>query len=351
MPIARLSGVVRGEGDPNRRSRAKMLYRLFSAGWDIYNGNGDQKITLNNIQKKIIESDAFVFTPGATLEDIFQAASIFVGFQTHDADLKGKPAVIHNRDNSWDNFIELIEHLHDLGTVSQHHNTFLTLTKSSRKIIEVLNQGYTERKKKVSHEPDILEESTRVEIVPSPVKKPSFNVCVFCSASIKKPDYLEEGYHLGKLLAKEGWGCVSGAGCTGIMGQVVKGSIENGGWAGGSNIPHIIALEGLPEGLCEFWPRADIYTRMEVMIENSNAFIVMPGGLGTVQEVLALIILKQQKNDLMRDKEIVIVNKPVGNGVGFWQPLLSILEAQGAAAYFSVVESYDSAITHLKNIK
>lgn len=348
MPTVRLSGVVKGGDDPNRKHRARLLYRLFASGWDIYNGNGDQKITLNNIQKKIIESDAFVFTPGANLEDILQASSIFVGFQTRDKDLQGKPAVIHNGDNSWDNFLALIEHLHNLGTVSQHYNTFFKVSESSKEIVDLLNKQYRERKKTASQEPDILEDSTRKDLCTREVKKPQFNVCVFCSASIKHKDYLDEGFELGKMLAKEGWGCVSGAGCTGIMGQVVQGAVAGGGWAGGSNIPHIIALEGLPEGLCEFWPRADIYTRMEVMIENSDAFIIMPGGLGTVQELLALVILKQQKNDIMRDKKIVVVNKTTPHG-GFWQPMLAILEAQGLSSLYDVVDSYDKAISVIKS--
>ena len=97
MPIVRLSGTVEGPTDPNREIRARMLYRLYAGGWDIYNSNGDQRITLSNIEKKIVESDAFVFMPGATLEDLFKAVSIFVGYQTLDPNLQGKAAVILTR--------------------------------------------------------------------------------------------------------------------------------------------------------------------------------------------------------------------------------------------------------------
>ena len=90
MPKVRLAGTVRGERDPNREIRARLLYSLFSRGWDIYNSNGDQRISLSNIERKIIESDAFVFTPGATLEDLFKAVSIFVGYQTLDRHLSGE---------------------------------------------------------------------------------------------------------------------------------------------------------------------------------------------------------------------------------------------------------------------
>ena len=75
-----------------------MLYELFANGWDIYNSNGDQRISLSNIEKKVKESDAFVFMPGASVEDLFKAVSIFVGYQTMDAYLFGKPAVVLNSD-------------------------------------------------------------------------------------------------------------------------------------------------------------------------------------------------------------------------------------------------------------
>ena len=73
MPNVLLSGRVVGEDDPSRESRAKLLYLFFSGGWDISNSNGDQPVTLANIEDQIIHSDAFVFTPGATLEELFKA--------------------------------------------------------------------------------------------------------------------------------------------------------------------------------------------------------------------------------------------------------------------------------------
>src|SRR6187402_147944 len=108
MPKIRLSGTVLGSDDPNRATRARLLYLLFAAGWDIYNSNGDQRITLANIERKIIESDAFVFTPGATLEDMFKAVSIFVGYQTLDVNLAGKATILLNSDGSWNAFFDVL---------------------------------------------------------------------------------------------------------------------------------------------------------------------------------------------------------------------------------------------------
>ncbi len=331
MPNVRLSGKISGNKDSKRKERAEILYHLFANGWNIYNGNGDQTTHLENIQEKIIEADAFVFTTNPDLQDYFNLASVFVGFQTLDGDLRNKPAVLMNSDGSWDSFLQIMDHMHSLGTVREKYSQYLQVVKTTDELVEIMNnkQQAVNRTipeiKKVSAEPDIISAGT-IAVENSDNKIPDYNVCVFCSASISKPDYLHEGYELGKELAKKGWGCISGAGKTGIMGQVVKGAYQNGGWSGGSNVPHIIQLEGLPEGLSQFWPRADIYTRMLVMIEKSDAFIIMPGGMGTFQELLAMLLLKHHRNDLMKGKKIIMFNRfDNDTGKNFWQPAVDLI--------------------------
>lgn len=350
MPIVRLSGKMHGRGDPNRKVRARLLYRLFDAGWNIYNGNGDQEITLANIQDKIIESDAFVFTPGAQIEDFFKAASIFVGFQTNDKDLDGKTAAILNCDRSWDGFISIIRHLHDMGTVSQNPEDFLSIVYKPKYVVSSLEDSYLAGTEKVPPIKDAEKFASTDAGRNGSTNIPDVNVCVFCSASIKDQYYLDIGYKFGKMLSEEGWGCVSGAGRTGIMGQVVKGSVDNGGWSGGSNVPHIIEMEGLPEGLSEFWPRPDIYTRMEVMIERSNAFVIMPGGMGTFQELLALLILKVKNRDIMKGKPIVILNASKDDdSAKFWEPLLGFLKDNDVPDIYEVTDDVMEIIPLIKS--
>ncbi|HEY5792782.1 MAG TPA: LOG family protein [Chthoniobacterales bacterium] len=323
MPKIRLSGTVLGADDPNRASRARLLYLLFAGGWDIYNSNGDQRISLSNIERKIVESDAFVFTPGATLEDMFKAISIFVGFQTLDRNLAGKPAIILNEDASWNPFFAVLAHLRKMGTVKQDYANFLLSADSPEAVLETLeftkSQGSPDAgRHKMGESQAVFREAPVPEDYVG-------NACVFCSASLEDPHYLADGEELGRLLAENKIGCISGAGRSGIMGAVVKGSVEAGGWAGGSNVPHIIELEGLPDGLASFWLRPDIYTRMEVMIEHSDAFVIFPGGAGTVQELLALMIFKRQKNPLMAGKPVVIFNRKNAVGLPFWDPMIDLL--------------------------
>lgn len=118
---------------------------------------------------------------------------------------------------------------------------------------------------------------------------------------------------------------------------------------GGSNVPHIIELEGLPEGLSSFWLRPDIYTRMEAMIERSDAFVVLPGGAGSVQEMLALLIFKQMGSELLKGKPVIIYNRPVnGSGKGFWDGLIRLLEPWVNDDLFEVIDDLDEVVAYLK---
>lgn len=348
MPKVRLAGTVRGEKDPNREVRARLLYSLFSKGWDIYNSNGDQRISLSNIERKIIESDAFVFTPGATLEDLFKAVSIFVGYQTLDVNLAGKPTILLNSDGSWDPLFSLLKHLRGLGTVKQNHEDYLLLADSPEVVLEQLETARREGVPGVGRE-RIGTNSVGSFDTPLPAEHEG-SVCVFCSASIEDPAYLSDGYQLGKMLAENHLGCVSGAGSSGIMGEVVRGSVDAGGWTGGSNVPHIIELEGLPTGLSSFWLKPDIYTRMEIMIERSDAFIIFPGGSGTVQEMIALMIFKHQRHPSMDGKPVIIFNRKDTQGRSFWTPLIEMLETWCYDGEFVVVDALDQLIPTIKQL-
>ncbi|MDB6080448.1 MAG: hypothetical protein JWO82_4195 [Akkermansiaceae bacterium] len=346
MPKVRLSGTVTGANDPGRGARARILYLLFAGGWDIYNSNGDQRISLANIQKKIIESDAFVFTPGATLEDMFKAISIFVGYQTLDRHLSGKPTVLLNSDRSWDPLLEVLAHLRVMGTIRQDYRDYLLSADTAEGVVALLDGVRGEGLPDPGRErfAATTTESFETEIPAGYLG----NACVFCSASLEEESYLADGEALGRQLAENRIGCVSGAGRSGIMGAVVRGSVGAGGWTAGSNVPHIIELEGLPDGLSSFWLRPDIYTRMEVMIRNSDAFVIFPGGAGTVQELLALMIFQQQNSSLMTGKPVVIFNRTDEEGHGFWDPMIALLSAMTSPGSFVVAQTFDELLPAVK---
>lgn len=344
MKTIRLAGRIKGAEDPNREIRAQTLYKLFAAGWNIQNSNGDEDITLSNIEEKIIAANAFMFMPDPTLQDIFKAISIFVGYQTLDHHLANKPTVILDTNDSWQALFSLLDSLKSLGTIQQNYEKYLLVVHSTEAALEYLQSTQDHGIPSVGRQK--IKASTTQSFNlgrPDNIQK---NICVFCSASIQDKNYLDEGYTLGKLLAKSAIGCVSGAGTTGVMGSVVRGCVESGGWAAGSNVPHIIELEGLPDGLSEFWLRDDIYTRMEVMIEKSDGFIIFPGGSGTLQEVLALLIFKNMGHPLMLNKPIVIYNKAIKHASesGFWDKLMPMLAMFMHENHFIVVDSIEAAI-------
>jgi predicted Rossmann-fold nucleotide-binding protein len=133
------------------------------------------------------------------------------------------------------------------------------------------------------------------------------------------------------------------------MGEVVRGSVDAGGWTGGSNVPHIIELEGLPEGLSSFWLQPDIYTRMDIMIDRSDAFVIFPGGSGTVQEMIALMIFKNQQHS-SAGKPVVVYNRRDEHGVGFWDPLIGLLETWCHNGEFTVVGEFDRLLPTVESL-
>ena len=349
MPKIALSGNRTDIANPVQKIRSFLLGELASSGWEVSNPYGDQFTTLSNIEEKIQKADAFIFMPNAQIEDIFYAISIFVGYQTLDPNLKGKPAVILNTDGSWDLLFELFDQLELFGSIRQSYRKFLLHSKEPKDALA--NLEYAARvgipdsgREKIVSDPTLSFETP----LPTDTKG---KVCVFCSASMDAEDYINDGYFLGKLLANHDYGCVSGAGTTGVMGSVVKGSVEAGGWTAGSNVPHIIEVEGLPEGLSSFWLRQDIYTRMEVMIQRSEAFIIFPGGAGTVQEMLALLIFKQSGNELMKGKPVIVFNRvDKETGINFWNKLIIMLQPLCGEDLFEVVDELEAIIPALDRL-
>ena len=320
---------------------------LISAGWDVLPYEDLKICKLSKIQNIVRGTDAFIFMPNAKLEDIFYAVSIFVGYQTLDPELKEKPAVILNTDGSWDLMFQLFDQLELFGTLQQSYRKFLLEAKKPEEALANLAHAAKVGVPDAGREKRTSETSVSFESpVPAGIKS---KVCVFCSASTSTEDYIEDGYTLGKLLADHNYGCVSGAGTTGVMGSVVRGSVDAGGWTAGSNVPHIIEIEGLPKGLSSFWLRPDIYTRMDAMIEKSDAFIIFPGGAGTVQELLALLIIKRSHNPLMVGKPIILYNRIDKKlQLPFWDTLITLLDNQCDKKLYDVVTELEEIIPTLE---
>jgi uncharacterized protein (TIGR00730 family) len=120
------------------------------------------------------------------------------------------------------------------------------------------------------------------------------SLCVFCGASNNvAPQYLEEGKKLGKMIAQHGYHLVFGAGDCGIMGATSNAVLDNGGTVTGV-FPRVLqGLEKEHSNLTELIIVDDMHTRKMTMFEKSDAFIILPGGFGTMDETFEVITWKQ----------------------------------------------------------
>ncbi len=144
-------------------------------------------------------------------------------------------------------------------------------------------------------------------------------ICVFGASSDRiENTFTETAYELGALMAQQGWACVNGAGSAGLMRAVSDGVLDHGGFATGV-IPQFMVDNGWAYNrLSELIVTPDMHTRKEKMVEMADAFIVLPGGCGTLEEVMEIYTWKQ----------LGIINKPIIllSTVGFYKPLVEMID-------------------------
>lgn len=144
-------------------------------------------------------------------------------------------------------------------------------------------------------------------------------VAVFCASSDGNDDLIfEEAYKLGKSLAKRNLDLVYGGSKLGLMGQVAKGVMENGGKAIGVIPDFLKTREVVHTGLDELITTRDMHERKLTMNERSDAFITLPGGFGTFEELFEIVTWAQ----------LGLHQKPVGllNIDGFYDELVAMLQ-------------------------
>lgn len=393
-PIKKIlvSAAITGNAEVDEKN-SKAITALFHKGFTLNRSNGEATFGLTDLEEKVVKAgDAFVFLPipkeikqlsapqkRTLFREMFKAASLFVGAQTKDPNLRLdpedeasplKPIILVNQDKCWDSFKKLLDHMHELGTITQDPSNILHMADNIHDAMQHLERAHEQKIKKAVRHPSPYH-YTKADIAkrqhdPQETRKPPFNVCVFCSASTKNPELISVARQLGANIASQNWGLISGIGSTGMMGAVVEGAAEvvknqHKGWIAGSNLPRIINMEGMPEYFDRFWSTEDIYNRMDVMIENSQAFVVMPGGMGTVQELMALLLLKHAKDDgkpyRMADKQfgnkpIILVNHEFRGkehkGKIFWQPVVELAEKFGFRDDILVVNDIQEAMRELQ---
>ena len=148
------------------------------------------------------------------------------------------------------------------------------------------------------------------------------SICVYCGSSPGRDEvYMKAGHLLGRSIAKAGLRLVYGGGTKGIMGAVADGALRAGGKVTGI-IPRFLmnkeATESALGRLDDLVVTDNMHERKHLMFEKSDAFVALPGGIGTVEEIVEIMTWAQLGH---HRKPIVFANVE-----GFWNPMLALLD-------------------------
>lgn len=145
-------------------------------------------------------------------------------------------------------------------------------------------------------------------------------ICVYCgSAGDVDPVYLEAAKRFGTILADHGIKLIYGGGGVGLMGAVADATLAQGGEVIGVIPSFLLDVEVGHAGVTEMTVVDSMHTRKQKMFDLADAFVVLPGGLGTLEEVLEVLTWKQLHR---HDKPILLANID-----GYWDPLTAMVNA------------------------
>ncbi len=145
------------------------------------------------------------------------------------------------------------------------------------------------------------------------------SICVFCGAQNAVPkEHLEMARELGRDMGKAGKQLVYGGGDCGLMGAVANGVLEGGGSAIGVFPRSLGRIEVEHKGLTTMHMVDSMHERKQIMYDNADVFVILPGGCGTLDEMFEVITWRQIK---IHEKLVVIYNHN-----GYWDHLLTLME-------------------------
>lgn len=174
------------------------------------------------------------------------------------------------------------------------------------------------------------------------------SVCVYCgSSNYVAEHYKDSARNIGAELAQRGMTLVYGGGHVGLMGEIADAAISAGGRVIGIIPEHIRAHEVQHDGITELHVVPDMHTRKRMMAERAHAFVILPGGLGTLDEMFEIIIWKKLR---LHNKPIILYNER-----GYWNQALQLIEmmvGEGFAqppdlALYKVASSVDTLMAAL----
>ena len=144
-------------------------------------------------------------------------------------------------------------------------------------------------------------------------------ICVYCgSGPGTDPAFVESARAFGAILAKNGVGLVFGGGAVGMMGAIAESVLDHGGTVTGIIPEFLVAREHAMRGTDNLIITRDMHERKRQMFERADAFVALPGGVGTLEELVEQLTWAQ----LGRHKKPILI----ANIEQFWEPLLALLD-------------------------
>jgi uncharacterized protein (TIGR00730 family) len=174
------------------------------------------------------------------------------------------------------------------------------------------------------------------------------SVCVYCGSSLgANPRHAEAARQLGAALAEHGIRLVYGGGRIGLMGQVADAVLAGGGHVIGVIPEHLQVQEKGHRGVTELHVVASMHERKNLMFELSDAFVILPGGFGTLDEAFEMLTWRQLQ---LHDKPILFLNIE-----GYWTACAALVDqfiAEGFARessrrLFAMVDTVEEVIPTL----
>ena len=151
-------------------------------------------------------------------------------------------------------------------------------------------------------------------------------ICVYCgSGPGTNPRFIEAAIALGRILAEHGIRLVYGGGSIGLMGAIATSVLDHGGTVTGIIPDFLTARENALTRIQEMIVTPDMHERKRLMFERSDAFVALPGGIGTLEELVEQMTWQQ----LGRHAKPVLL----ANIDGFWEPLLALLAHMRATEF------------------
>ena len=163
-------------------------------------------------------------------------------------------------------------------------------------------------------------------------------ICVYCgSGPGTDPAYVEAARSFGAILAKNGIGLVYGGGGVGIMGALAHSVHEHGGEVTGIIPKFLMSRERALHGTHELIVTGDMHERKQKMFELADAFVALPGGIGTLEELVEQITWVQ----LGRHKKPILL----ANIKGFWDPLCALFDHMKTLEFIRSDLDFDLLVT------